>query len=62
MKPENIPEDLDEEVVMKKIEQDDPFEPRLKDLSKDNSKEGFPETWKIEEKGDKTVYEHFQTK
>lgn len=34
-KPENIPEDTDEETVMKKIESMDPFEPRLKTLNKD---------------------------
>jgi len=32
---------------MKKIEALDPFEPRLKSLSKDISKEGLPEAWTI---------------
>ena len=53
---------MDEEVLMKKIEEEDPFEARLKAISQDQSKEGFPQAWKIEEKGDRTVYEHFQSK
>lgn len=32
---------------MKLIETNDPFEPRLKAVSKDVSKEGLPEAWVI---------------
>jgi len=32
---------------MKKIESEDPFEPRLKPLSKDVSRDGLPEAWTL---------------
>lgn len=47
MKPENIPEDVDEETVMKRIEAADPFEKRLKPLCDDKSGEGLPKAWQI---------------
>jgi len=55
MKPE-LQEGEEEEVVMKRIETEDPFEPRLKPLSKDKSKDGLPEAWTLQIKGDDSTY------
>jgi hypothetical protein len=33
---------------MRKIEAEDPFEPRLKSLAKDVSKEGLAEAWTLQ--------------
>ena len=41
---------------MKKIENNDPFEPRLKSLSKDLSKEGLREAWVLSVAGDASYY------
>jgi len=41
---------------MKKVEANDPFEQRLKPISKDCSKEGIPQAWKIETMGDSRNY------
>lgn len=41
---------------MKKIEAEDPFEPRLKSLAKDVSKEGLTEAWTLQIIGDKSSY------
>lgn len=43
-------------MVMKKIESEDPFEPRLKALSRDNSRDGLPEAWTLQIKGDNSTY------
>lgn len=37
---------------MKKIEANDPFEPRLKPLSEDKSKEGMNDAWSLSVHGD----------
>lgn len=41
---------------MKNLEAKDPFEPRLKALSKDQSKEGLPESWTLAVVGDQSSY------
>jgi hypothetical protein len=41
---------------MKKIEASDPFEPRLKPISKDKSAEGLSEAWNLQIRGDSQKY------
>lgn len=47
---------------MKKIEQADPFEQRLRSLARDNSKEGIASSWIVQVKGDKKVYHSYDGK
>ena len=47
---------------MKRIEQMDPFEQRLKVLSRDQSQEGLSKCWNIQIKGDTNVYESLDGK
>ena len=42
-----IPEDVEEEVLMKNLERNDPFEQRLKSLEKDVSRNGLKRAWNI---------------
>ncbi len=41
---------------MKKIEANDPFEPRLKSLQKDKSREGLSDAWILSVAGDASYY------
>ena len=58
--PENPPEDYDVEVVKKQVEAADPYEPRLKEITKDQKiivGEGSKsESWVVRLMGDKQQY------
>ncbi|EGR31624.1 radial spoke head protein, putative [Ichthyophthirius multifiliis] len=53
-------EDEDPEIVQKRIEAKDPFEPLLKSLDLDKSPEGYDQSWTIRVYGDSTNYGLFQ--
>lgn len=56
MKPENLPEDVDEEKFMADRIAQDPFDPRLKQLSSDRAPEGYKNAWTLKTYGDQTNY------
>jgi len=54
-KPE-IPEGMEEEEFMKRIEAKDPFEPRLKPITQDKPVGGYKNAWKLKVYGDYASY------
>lgn len=56
MDPENLADDEDPEVVKKKIEAADPYEPRLKPITADAKVRGGLPAWTVRLYGDKSVY------